>query len=163
RKSNPTSARKSPAGTVSTSVVRKGRSCANAEGERKERAARARTVLRIVVILSKTKALAKRIIQIRKCGNNGRFSPKYQLPKRSLLKSRLFGRRKFLVRPSALGPYRQNSSLCPAGHDLFQLWRFCPFRKHDFESICLPKGILGFPYRLQLRQAYSSRLLRGFQ
>src|SRR5882724_1623115 len=70
RKSNPISARTSPAGTVCTSVVLKGRSCAGAHLEATNRKVRTSSTLRMACIVSKARYLAKRIIQPRQCSNH---------------------------------------------------------------------------------------------
>src|SRR5256885_13608944 len=101
RKSNPISARTSPAGTVCTSVVLKGRSCAGAHLAAKNRKVRTSSTLRMSCIVSKARYLAKRIIQSSESRYHRSLGTKNQVAQGGFVKPRGHCRGELFVSPPA--------------------------------------------------------------
>src|SRR2546430_12751894 len=100
RKSNPISARTSPAGTVCTSVVLKGRSCAGAHLEARNRKVRTSSTLRMACIVSKARYLAKRIIQSSESRYHRSLGTKNQVAQSGFVKTCGCRRGEFFVSPA---------------------------------------------------------------
>src|SRR5256885_11263051 len=115
RKSNPISARTSPAGTVCTSVVLKGRSCAGAHLEAKNRKVRTSSTLRMACIVSKACNLAKRIIQARQSSNHRRLGTKNQVAQSGFVKPRGHCRGELFVGPATFRADGKRYLRRPAG------------------------------------------------
>src|SRR5215470_7611064 len=143
RKSKPISARTSPAGTVSASVVRKGRSCAAPAAANKQTAARARSVLRMTRIVCKLQRLAKRIIQIRKRSDDRSLCPENETAQRGLPKAGCLGSGKFFVRPPAFRPDGKRHLGCRTWQNSFERNRLRLFRQNDLEARSAFEGIRG--------------------